>query len=137
MKNYHLVILKRFYLDMILSGRKTVESRFLKTRRHFFDRLGAGDILFLKESSGPVCGKAKVTAVKRFENLQPKHIEKIKSTYNRAICGTEEYWKSSINSIYGILVWLTDIERIEPIYIRKSDWRSWVVLTTRENFGLI
>ncbi len=137
MVNYHLVILKRFYLDMILSGRKTIESRFLKTRRCFFDRLDAGDILFLKESSGPVCGKAKVAAVKKFENLQPSRIKKIKEQYNRSICGTEEYWKSKINSKYGILVRLADIEQIEPVYIRKSDWRSWVVLTAKENFGLI
>ncbi len=137
MTNCHLVILKRFYLDLILSGQKTIESRFLKTRRYFFDQLGVDDILFLKESSGPVCGKAKVTAVKRFENLQPALIKKIKEQYNKSICGTEEYWKSRINSRYGILVWFTDIERIEPIYIRKSDWRSWIVLTARKNFGLI
>ncbi len=136
MTNYHLVILKRFYLDLIFSGRKTVESRFLKTRRYFFDRLGAGDILFLKESSGPVCGKAKVAAVKKFENLQPARIKKIKEQYNKSICGTEEYWKSRINSRYGILVRLTDIERIEPVYIRKSDWRSWVVLEKGKDFGL-
>lgn len=122
---------------MILSGRKTIESRFLKTRRYFFDRVGAGDILFLKESSGPVCGKAKAAAVKRFENLQPCQIEKIKEQYNNLICGSEEYWKSKSESRYGVLVRVEDVERIEPINISKSDWRSWVVLTTKENFGLI
>ncbi len=136
MANCHLVILKRFYLDMILSGRKTIESRFLKTRRRFFDRLDAGDILFLKESSGPVCGKAKVAAVKKFENLQPSRIKKIKEQYNQSICGTEEYWKSKLSSRYGILVRLADIERIEPVNIRKSDWRSWVILEKGKDFGL-
>jgi len=30
--NYHLVILKKPYLDLILSGRKTIESRPAKTQ---------------------------------------------------------------------------------------------------------
>jgi ASC-1-like (ASCH) protein len=60
MANCHLVILKKPYLDAILSGKKKVESRFSKSRRNFLNSIKAGDLLFLKQSSGPVCATARV-----------------------------------------------------------------------------
>lgn len=137
MANYHLVILKKPYLDAILSGRKRIESRFTKTRRSAFGRVFAGDTLFLKESSGPVCGMATVAAVKNFENLTPGRILEIKQQYNHHIGGSDEIWQSNLNSKFGLLVWLKDVRAIEPVRIHKKDWRAWVVLTEREDFGLL
>lgn len=137
MANYHLVILKKPYLDAILEGRKRVESRFTKTKRPAFGRVFASDKLFLKVSSGPVCARAAVTAVKNFENLTPKQIIRIKHRYNHDIKGSDEYWHSKMDSRFGFLVWLTDVRPIEPVRINKKDWRAWVVLTEKENFGLL
>jgi ASC-1-like (ASCH) protein len=135
--NYHLVILKKPYLEAILDGRKTIESRFTMTRRAHFGRVLPGDTLFLKESSGPVCGRATVAAVKEFENLTPKRIAQIKQQYNHDIGGADEYWRSKENCRYGFLVWLNDVELIEPMRIGKKDWRGWVLLTEKQNFGLL
>ena len=137
MANYHLVILKKSYLDAILSGRKRIESRFTKTRRYAFGRVLPGDKLFLKVSSGPVCAVATVAAVKNFENLTPKQILELKQRYNHYIVGSEEYWRSKMNCRFGFLVWLKDVRAVEPVRIRKKDWRAWVVLTEKENFGLL
>jgi len=137
MSNYHLVILKKPYLDAILDGRKPVESRFSMTRRYAFGRVLTGDILFLKISSGPVCGMATVEAVKNFENLTPKKIGEIKEQYNGYIQGPDEYWRSKADCKFGFLVWLKDVRVIEPVRIRKKDWRAWVVLTEKEDFGLL
>ena len=137
MANYHLVILKKPYLDAILEGRKQIESRFTKTRRPAFGRVLAGDKLFLKVSSGPVCAGATVTAVKNFEDLTPGQIIEIKQRYNRYIKGSDEYWLSKMDSRFGFLVWLRDIKPIGPVRINKKDWRAWVVLTEKENFGLL
>ena len=137
MANYHLVILKKPYLDAILDGHKQIESRFTKTRRPAFGRVLAGDKLFLKVSSGPVCATATVTAVKNFENLTPGQIIEIKQRYNHYIKGSDEYWDSKMNCRFGFLAWLTDVKPIEPVRIHKKDWRAWVVLTEKENFGLL
>lgn len=137
MANYHLVILKKPYLDAILSGRKRIESRFSITRRYAFGRVLAGDRLFLKVSSGPVCGTATVAAVKNFENLTPRRILEIKQQYNHHIGGRDEIWQSKMDSKFGFLVWLKDVTSIEPVRISKKDWRAWVVLTEKENFGLL
>lgn len=137
MANYHLVILKKPYLDAILDGHKQIESRFTKTKRPAFGRVLAGDKLFLKLSSGPVCARAKVTAVKNFENLTPRQINEIKQRYNHYIKGNDEYWHSKMDCRFGFLVWLEDVRPIEPVRIHKKDWRAWVVLTEKEDFGLL
>lgn len=136
MAKYHLVILKKPYLDAILRGEKRIESRFTKTRRPFFGQVLTGDKLLLKESSGPVCAMATVSAVKNFEDLVPKRIIELKEQYNDHIGGSDEYWRSRANCRFGTLVWLKDVEPIGPVRIRKKDWRAWVVLTEKEDFGL-
>lgn len=137
MANYHLVILKKPYLDAILAGHKQIESRFTRTKRPAFGRVLAGDKLFLKLSSGPVCATAIVAAVKNFENLTPGHMIEIKQRYNHYIKGSDEYWAGKTNCRFGFLVWLRDVKPIEPVRINKKDWRAWVVLTEKEDFGLL
>jgi ASC-1-like (ASCH) protein len=137
MPNFHLVILKKPYLDAILNGRKRVESRFTKTKREPFGQIQPGDKLFLKISSGPVCATATVAAVKTFENLTSGKIIEIKKQYNRYILADEQYWRSKMDYRFGLLVRLKDVEPIEPVRIRKKDWRAWVVLTEKEDFGLL
>jgi len=135
--NYHLVILKKPYLDAILTGRKTVESRFYRTRHKWLSQISKGDKLFLKASSGPVMATATVAEAKHFDNLTPRQIAELKRQYNRHIAGDEQYWREKMNSRFGILVWLKDVQQITPRFIRKFDWRAWVVLTKTEHFNLI
>ena len=135
--NNHLAILKKPYLDMVLDGRKQVESRFSKVRSPAFGRVFVGDRLFLKVSSGPVCGMASVAAVEYFEALTPQRIAEIRRKYNSRILGPEQYWRSKRDSKFGVLAWLQDIRRIEPVRISKKDWRAWVILTENCDFGLL
>jgi ASC-1-like (ASCH) protein len=137
MINYHLVILKKPYLDAILVGQKRIESRFTNAKRYSFGRVLVGDKLFLKQSCGPVCATAIAAAVKYFENLTPKQIIEIKQQYNHYIIGSDEYWGRKSYCRFGFLVWLGDVKSIEPVRINKKDWRAWVVLTEKENFGLL
>jgi len=137
MANYHLVILKRPYLEAIIDGRKTVESRFAKTRREPFGQISKGDKLFLKESSGPVCAMATVSEVKSFDNLCPHQISRLKQQYNNLIGGSDEYWQSKADCRFGLLVWLENARAIEPVRINKKDWRAWVILKEKEDFGLL
>lgn len=137
MRNYHLAILKKPYLEAIIEGQKRVESSFTKTRRPHFGQIYPGDEIFLKLSSGPVCATATAAAVKYFENLTPKQILQLKQQYNHLICGSDNYWQSKASCKFGFLVWLESVRAIKPICISKRDWRAWVVLTERENFGLL
>ncbi len=137
MTNYHLAILKKPYLDAILEGRKTIELRISKTRLYTSIQVSVGDIIFLKESSGPVCATATVSKVEYFSNIQTQEILRIKRLYNQDIGADEEFWQSKIDYKFGFLVWLKDVKPIEPVRINKKDWRAWVVLTKKQNFGLL
>jgi ASC-1-like (ASCH) protein len=135
--NYHLAILKKPYLNAILAGHKTVESRFYQTRHKWLSQISAGDKLFLKASSGPVMATATVASVKYFENLTARQIAELQRQYNKHIAGDEQYWQDKMNSRFGVLLWLKDVHPIAPRFIRKYDWRAWVVLTPKEHFGLL
>lgn len=137
MATSHLVILKKPYLNMILEGRKRIELRLTKRRQHGFGRVSPGDRLFLKISSGPVCATAVAADVKTFENLTPNKIVEIKRKYNTDIGGPDEHWQSKMDCTFCLLVWLKDVRAIDPVRIHKKDWRAWVVLTEKQNFGLI
>ena len=137
MANDHVLILKKPYLEAILAGRKRIESRLMHTKRAYFGQVKVGDRLFLKLSSGPVYATAIVAAVKNFENLTPQQMIKLKQQYNHHIKGSEKYWQDKANCRFGCLVWLGHVRAIEPVRINKKDWRGWVVLTEKEEFGLL
>ena len=80
---------------------------------------------------------AKVDKVKYFENLTAGQIAQMQKQYNQQILGDEQYWRDKANSRCGILIWLKDVRPIPHQSIKKFDWRAWVVLTPKENFGLL
>jgi ASC-1-like (ASCH) protein len=137
MKRNHLVILKRPYVEAILQGHKTVESRFTMNRRAYWKKILYGDRLFIKQSSGPVCATAEVTKVRYYEGLTTGKIKQIKKKYNHLILGEDDYWQSKRDCRYGVLVWVGKVKTIEPVWIDKRDWRAWVVLSEEEDFGLL
>lgn len=59
----HLVILRKFWLDRVLAGRKSVEFRSSDQRRAPWGRVDAGDRLWLKYSGGLVAATALVDDV--------------------------------------------------------------------------
>ena len=135
--NYHLAILKKQYLDAILTGKKTIESRLYQTRQKWLTQVSAGDKIFLKASSGPVMATATVDKVKCYENLTAGQIAQMQKQYNQQILGDEQYWRDKMSSQFGILVWLKDVRPIPHQFIKKFDWRAWVILMPKENFGLL
>jgi len=137
MPQAHLAILKKRYLDLILSGEKTVESRFMRRAIAPMGKICKGDVVFLKESAGAVVATARAGIVKEFRDLEPEKIAKIRLEYNRFICGETEFWVSVADKKYAMLVELCDVKAIEPVRIKKKDWRAWVVLSDNNNYGLV
>jgi predicted transcriptional regulator len=136
MSKSHLVILKKLYLDKILDGSKKIELRLLKAGSAPFGCVANGDRLFLKESSGPVCAVAQVSAFTEFRNLTPAKINRLKAEFNNLVLGDDEYWKWKSDCKFAVLIWLKKVKSINPLRINKNDLRAWVVLTEKENFGL-
>src|SRR6202035_5734171 len=59
--NIHLAVFVEPYLTFVLEGKKTIDSRFSVNRHAPFEQVKNGDLLILKQSSGPICGVCSVS----------------------------------------------------------------------------
>jgi len=127
---FHIAVLKKKYLDMILNGSKTVEVRLLKTRRPPYGVVCIDDIVLLKESGGLVLGHARVADVRYYAKQDGVDFAQILKRYSDCIGGDiTDYLKSKQDSKYMALIFLSDIKRYRKgIGIEKKDRRSWVVV---------
>ena len=126
----HLAILKQPYLDYILSGKKTIESRFSKVRCAPFGIIKAGDVVLLKESGGRVKGEFEVAKVSFFENISFFDLCQIRK-YENEICSylEEDFWISRSSARYITLLWIKNAKSyLKPYVYAKQDRRGWVVL---------
>jgi len=71
---HHLAIMKKSMklLPKIISGEKTIESRWYTTRRAPWNRITANDTVYFKNTGEPVIVSARVAKVIFHENLNQK-----------------------------------------------------------------
>src|SRR5689334_4134014 len=50
----HLAVMTGHYLDRLLDGTKTIESRFTRHRVAPFEQVASGDVIFFKPAGGPI-----------------------------------------------------------------------------------
>jgi hypothetical protein len=115
---------------MILQGKKRVECRLLRTRRPPFQTVAKDHLIWLKEPGGPIRGHATVRRIRRWENLTPQSLARLRRTYNRYILGEPAFWREKANARYAILIWLTNVTACRSFRIKKSDRRGWVTLSS-------
>ncbi len=132
---YHLAILTPGWIDLILDGSKTIESRFTKVRCAPFGKVHEGDSVYLKESGGLVKGMFTVAKVETFENLTASQRHDIFDKYCFKIFAgaqwistvPEHWWESK----HATLIHVSDpIAFDDPFPFPKRDPRAWVVLDT-------
>ena len=132
MKKYHLAILTSGWIDLILDGSKTIESRFSKVRCAPFGKVHAGDTVYMKKSSGLIEGMFSVATVETFENLTKDQVYEIDAKYCEQIFGSpyfSAHWEKWLASKHATLLHVADPVRFEqPFAFPKRDRRAWVVL---------
>lgn len=124
----HIAILRQPFYDLIISGEKTIESRWSLNKIAPFDKVKKGDIIYLKKSGCQISAKAVVKEVKQF-NLTPTIANQIFEKYGKQICSDkfknkEEY----LNKKYLTLIWLENVEKIPLMNSPKSHGAGWIVL---------
>lgn len=126
--NGHLAILTQPYLNRIMTREKTIESRFSKVRVPPFKAIHSGDVLFLKESSGPIRAIALVSKAEFFGPLLPGEADSIMQRYSSGLALEDTFRQVKQESKYVTLVHLGDVLFIKPIAIAKTDRRPWIIL---------
>lgn len=133
----HLVIYNKKlfgydYIAAMLHGEKKLGCKFRKNKTVPFQKLRNGDYLYLKESSGPIRGRVRVTDVQNKELTDPEEIMDFLVAHSQEIGITSdeqlmEIWKLNADKRY-LCSWTMEAPKsIEPsVSIQKHDRRAWI-----------
>lgn len=129
----HLAIFVEPYLQFVLDGQKTIESRFATRRYVPYKQVDVGDVVLLKRSGGPIVGICEIAAV-WFYRLDAKSWSTIKREFAQALCAQDpNFWQSRQLASYATLMRLHHVRSIPPIKFTKRDRRGWVLLRSRNS----
>jgi hypothetical protein len=127
----HLAVFTEPYLADVLAGRKTIESRFAVRRTAPYGQVREGDIVLLKEPSGPVVGLCRVGSV-WFYRLAPSSWKEIQGRFGSALGSNDPFFLASKSGArYATLMELRQATTVGALHVAKRDRRGWVVLGSR------
>lgn len=126
----HLAIFKGGVGELILSGKKTVESRFSRIKNPPFGVIGSGDLVYIKPSGKDIIGEFRVKKVIFYDGFSLSDLSALRKRYGKELAVGSEYWEKKKTSRYGTLIFIGDSSRFitSPIKFPKKDLRGWVVL---------
>lgn len=125
----HLAVIKEPYLDAILDGRKQIELRLARVALPPYRAVAAGDLIWLKQSGGPIRAWAEAEQVKFFNQLTSRKIQHLRNKLQPLILAHDDFWRARLACRYGSLIWLTGVTAlIEPIYPAIKVYSPWLVL---------
>lgn len=124
----HVALLHREHIDAILSGKKTIESRFSRTRRAPLHAVSPGDVVYFKQTSGGYRASARVKRVQFHEGLSSGDIQSLRRSLNDRVLGGRAYWTSKRDSRYATLIWLDDVRALASgPSISRQYGNAWVI----------
>lgn len=127
----HLAIFTKGVGEKILSGEKTIESRFSRVKNPPFGVVASGDLVYIKPSGKDIIGQFRVQRVFFFDGLSEIDIKNLKKEYEKEISAEDSYWEAKLNSKYGTLIFIGEVDPFitSPVKLLKKDLRGWVVLS--------
>ena len=139
----HIAIMKKSWrlTEKILTGEKTAESRWYKTRRAPWNKIKAGDSIYFKNSGEKIKLKARVAKVIQFDDLNPIKRKEILTKYGKSDLGAgdimPEIKKYALNKNYCIIVFFNKVKRIEAFDIKKTGFGAMSAWITVDNIDII
>lgn len=122
----HIALMVEPYLSLILSGEKTIESRFSTKKIIPFNNISKGDIVILKKSGGGLAAVFEAGDVHFIQIESETDFEEIKENYGNALCLEDEFWDIKRTAKYVTLINITHMQAISSIVIKKTNRQSWL-----------
>ena len=130
----HLAIMKNNgFIEKIISGEKTIESRWYKSQKTPYDIVEIDDQIYFKLSGKDVTLTSKVTKVIQFDELNEKKIKGILNTYGKDIgiekANINNFYLSIKDKKYCVLMFLTPVKQVTPFAINKKGFgnmSAWI-----------
>lgn len=125
----HLAILLEPYLQYILDGTKTVESRFSRNRIAPYSMVEPGDVVLLKKvAARSISGMCVVRKV-WFYQLNPETWSQIRNGFSKALRADDSsFWQQRETAQFATLMRIAEVHPLPPIEVPKRDRRGWVIL---------
>lgn len=123
---HHIAIMnpKLGFINKILKGQKTIETRWYKHKIAPWNKLNKGDIIYFKNSGDKITASAEVERFEQFDNLSPEIIkELINKNFSNIGLDLEiidSFTKKHIDKNYAIFIFLKSPKRVEPFSINKD-----------------
>jgi hypothetical protein len=121
---YHIAIMNPSWkmIPKIVSGEKSIESRWYQTRRTPWNKITSGDTVFFKDSGKAVTAKAKVEKVLQFSLDSVHDAQQIVAKYGKRICLVHPHPKKWDKlPRYCILIFLRDAQYLDqPFFVNKK-----------------
>lgn len=125
----HLAVMTGQYLDRLLDGTKTIESRFTRHRVAPFRRVVSGDVIFFKQSAGPITAAGLAGTVHDLD-LATVPLRQLADEYGAGIAPADaSFWIDRAAARYATLVTMLQVVKTDPVPVQKRDRRGWVVLS--------
>ena len=123
----HIAIFRQPFFDMVISGEKTIESRWSVKKVSPFGKVNVGDTILLKETGKDVTATARVKVV-RYYVLTPSIADMIKEKYGKEI-GVDKFknWEDCGNKKFCTLIWLESVRKIDAMKVKRSNGSGWIV----------
>lgn len=126
----HVAIMKKSWglTQKILSGEKTLESRWYMVRCAPWDRVHPNDRIFFKDAGGPVSIRAKVSKVEQFADLTPGlvalHLRQRAAADGILVQDIPRFLALFRRKRYCMFIHLRNVHPVEPFEIDKTGFGS-------------
>jgi len=115
------------YLELLLAGEKTIESRFSARPVAPYRKVSAGDVVLVKKAAGRIVAVFEVGDVWSFD-VVPGTVDAIRERFADGLCAQPGLWAKAATAHFATLMSVDRIRRILPLAIPKRDRRGWVVM---------
>jgi ASC-1-like (ASCH) protein len=127
--------------EKILSGDKTIESRWYKNRYAPWGKVAVDDIVYFKNSGEAAKVRAKVGGVLQFEDLTESKVREILEKYGEED-GLEAdelalYFERFKRKRYCILIFLKNVEEVPPFEVNKQGFGAMAAWLTADSLEAI
>ncbi len=121
------------FADLILDGNKTVDIKMYRNKIAPYEKMNAGDLVYIKLTGGGIVGRFGIEKVEYYDTTQnPKIIQKLLTQNMKeiGISGIDHVMRIvsvKKSARYVTIFWIKSPKRCEyAMPIRKNDRRVWI-----------